>query len=518
MSQPPSLDDRPTVGVLWLWPLGAVVAFAWFVDASAIHRFQTSDSLIPVLVSLQKWTPYYWLQDRLGMLLPLLALPLRNPQSNLLAQNFLAAAGSAVAFLLAAIFAVGLVRGITLGALSLSIYLLTIPPQQQFFELLWQYQYGLSIALGLGGLLLLERWAQRWWLIAGAACISAAMWVNIGITFVLVPALVMRQALAGPAASLRRRLLSPRLLASLTILGAAFAVNLLASHKLGYALYYGVLSPKLWAACWGSLLVHAVKRHAFPTAWLVVLGCLVTLGLISLASATYRAGARRALGGAVCLLAGACGAWLMIGTVYATWYYHAPGRYMIPVALLAQVALAAGILAPWLAAASPARQRLAAKAMLLVLLLVVLAVYGTPSWARARRGIDQATGRYSDQVLAAGASHVIGEYWHVWPAVYHTNLLLYERGEHRQVWGITHRALETAPLWKAVPFNRTRLAAIAGDDVEVQRWIKTYHLPELIDPQALGPITIWVPRTALNDAHGSQRQSAMTAAVTPPRP
>jgi hypothetical protein len=501
--------------------LAAVVAVAWLVDASAIHRFQSSDSLIPILVSLQKWTPYYWLQDRLGMLLPLLALPLHNPQTNLLAQNYLAAAGSALAFLLAAIFAAGLIRGIALGALSLSLYLLTIPPQQQFFELLWQYQYGLSIALGLGGLMLLDnRQQERQWtpVAAGSACILAAMWVNIGVTFVLVPAVLTRQAPGGPAPLLRQRLLRRRLLTTLAIIATAFAINMLASRKFGYALYYGVLSPKLWVACWGALLVHAVERHAFPMAWVLVLASLLAAGLVSLFSATYRAGVRRSLAGSAPLIAGACGAWCMIGTVYATWYYHAPGRYMIPVALLVQVALATGVLAPWLAAAGPDHQRLAAKVMLALLLLVTLTVYGIPSWARARRGIDQATGRYSAQVLAAGASHVIGDYWHVWPAVYHTNLLLYERGEHRQVWGITHRAFETAPLWKAVPFNRTRLAAIAGDDAEVRRWVKTYHLPELTDPRNLGSITLWLPRSALDGTRPAQGPKSVAAVATPPQP
>ena len=43
----------------------------------------------------------------------------------------------------------------------------------------------------------------------------------------------------------------PAIMQVLAIVAGAFAVNLLASRKLGYPLYYGVLSPKLWPACWG---------------------------------------------------------------------------------------------------------------------------------------------------------------------------------------------------------------------------------------------------------------------------
>jgi hypothetical protein len=512
---PPHRPGAAQVRGLWFGLLAAVAAAALCVDFSAIHRFQTGDTLLPVLMSLQKWTPYYWLQDRLGMLLPLLALPLHNPQSNLLAQYFLAAAGSMLAFFLAAIYVAGPVRGVALGALSLALYLLTVPPEQQFFELLWQYQYGLSMALGLGGLLLLRRRDQRlggWCRVGAAACLLAALWVNIGAVFVLLPVLVASRA------ALRNRLADRRFLLALALVAAAFAVNLLASRKFGHAVYYGVLSPKLWPACWGALLVHAAQRHAFPTPWLLVLAGVAALGLLSLAFPAYRAGAGRALAGALWLLAGAAGAWLMVGTVYATWYYRAPGRYFIPVALLAQVALVVAAVAPWLAAASPLWQRRLAHALLLGLLLVVLGVYGTPSVARARAGLDAAAGRYSDQVLAAGASHVIGDYWHVWPAVYHANLLLYERGEARRVWGITHRSLPTAALWTAVPLDQTRVAAIAGDEDQVEQWVKAYHLPELIPHQRLGAITVLLPRAALNAPAPPPGPSVVTAAVMPPAP
>ena len=60
---------------------------AVWIDLSPIHRFHNSDSLIPVLMSLDRWTPFYWEQNRFGMLVPLLALPFRDPFANLLVQE-----------------------------------------------------------------------------------------------------------------------------------------------------------------------------------------------------------------------------------------------------------------------------------------------------------------------------------------------------------------------------------------------------------------------------------------------
>ena len=36
-----------------------------------LHEFHSADSILPVLVSLPRWTPFFWQQDRFGMLVPL---------------------------------------------------------------------------------------------------------------------------------------------------------------------------------------------------------------------------------------------------------------------------------------------------------------------------------------------------------------------------------------------------------------------------------------------------------------
>src|SRR4051812_36376544 len=84
MDKPPP-HDPPGIGIcLLLCALSALWA-----DLGTLHRLQHGDSLLPVLVSLQRWTPYFWEQDRYGMLIPWLARPVTHPFGNLLLQGFL---------------------------------------------------------------------------------------------------------------------------------------------------------------------------------------------------------------------------------------------------------------------------------------------------------------------------------------------------------------------------------------------------------------------------------------------
>ncbi|HEY2740287.1 MAG TPA: hypothetical protein VGK45_17890, partial [Thermoanaerobaculia bacterium] len=77
-------------GIAWLAAVTVLAALlAGWMDLSPLHRYHNSDSLIPVLVSLDRWTPFFWEQNRFGMLLPLLALPFRHPFQNLLVQVWL---------------------------------------------------------------------------------------------------------------------------------------------------------------------------------------------------------------------------------------------------------------------------------------------------------------------------------------------------------------------------------------------------------------------------------------------
>jgi len=67
----------------WILVVAGAGGLAAAMSCSTLHRFQGSDSVVPVLVSLQRWTPFFWQQDRFGMLIPLLAMPVHDPLMNL---------------------------------------------------------------------------------------------------------------------------------------------------------------------------------------------------------------------------------------------------------------------------------------------------------------------------------------------------------------------------------------------------------------------------------------------------
>src|SRR5439155_20821710 len=87
--------------VLLLLLVGATAAW---MNLASLHESEHADSLLPVLVSTQRWTPFFWGQDRFGMLIPLLAMPIRHPLANLLAQGWMMTAAGLLAPFAAARF------------------------------------------------------------------------------------------------------------------------------------------------------------------------------------------------------------------------------------------------------------------------------------------------------------------------------------------------------------------------------------------------------------------------------
>jgi len=97
-------------------------------------------------------------------------------------------------------------------------------------------------------------------------------------------------------------------------------------------------------------------------------------------------------------------------------------------------------------------------ASLCAMAVVAIAGYGAPSLGRVERGLDDRFGRQSAAIVHAGAIVIAGDYWRVWPAVFHANLTLARAHTRAQVFGLAFRSEETDPLWK----NDSRQARIAA--------------------------------------------------------
>jgi hypothetical protein len=149
-------------------------------------------------------------------------------------------------------------------------------------------------------------------------------------------------------------------------------------------------------------------------------------------------------------------------------------RYAAPSALLVHLA-ALSLLAEPLARL----RRLARPAGVAALALVpvaAIAAYGPPSLGRVRADLDVVAGAYTPDVLAARCDLVAGDYWTVWPTVWHAALVAREAGLDRRVYGLTHRANPTAQFWRDRPRVSLRICRAAGDEAASERWLRDFRL------------------------------------------
>ena len=153
--QAPSNDPALT-GRALLWPgLLACAAAAVWIDLTRIQANHDADSLVPMFVSLYGWTPFYWSQNRLGMLVPLLATPFSHPFTNLLVQEGLSIFGWFAGLALLSRWVLKDARwSFAAVGLITSFVLLASGSIRHIFMM--SVNYGVSVALGVGALLLLD--------------------------------------------------------------------------------------------------------------------------------------------------------------------------------------------------------------------------------------------------------------------------------------------------------------------------------------------------------------------------
>jgi hypothetical protein len=407
------------VRVAWMIvPIGA--AAAW-MGLGSLHDMQTADSLVPILVSTQWWTPFYWGQDRFGMLVPLLSWPVRHPLANLLVQGWLMSVAGLLAPWLVARFTQA--RGwLAAGAAANLLFMVATSPAVQFDWFVTQ-PYGLAISLGYGSLLVGDGSSGRLGRSAAVGLMLLAHWVNVLVIILLVPAIVARRRSVGRGLAV----------AAVGAVGGALLSRLAAVPSTPTGLARG----DQWPSGWIGLLTSASGTIAHPAA-------VAVMAVVAAAAVLYLwAQAKKpVIAAAGVVTAASVAAWLVVGTSDWVRLNLYSARYMYPSLLFLAVAM--GIVLSELVGR---HQRFAAPAAAAALTVLVMVLYGPPSLTRLSRQIDARFGQMTPAVLTANATVIAGDYWTVWPAVFHANLERYRRTGSSGVFGLTVRSEATNALW-----------------------------------------------------------------------
>jgi hypothetical protein len=476
--------------------MGAVALAAALVDLGTFHRLEDGDSIVPILVSLQRWTPYFWSQERYGMLLPLLAVPIHDPLWNLLVQRgLLVLAGLSVPLLVARHVLGG--RDWVLAGMLSTAGLLAFWPARWSFDFLGSQPYGLALALALAGLALAEpggRWGGRplrWGL--GLLVVVAAHWVNAAAGLVLLPLAAARAAVDWMEGEDRGRIRGRLAVDSALLVAGLAAGNLFSRLNPPSGPYAGwSYSQLLPPAEWGHGIAAFARAVAWASgSWPELLAISGAAGLALFLLPALRPHLRAALLRAAVLVAAAfayaCGIALLRWVGENAWH----PRYFAPSAVLLQIS-AVGFLAEGLARL-PAVARPAGLLALLVVPLAAVAAWGAPSLAGVREDLARVAGPRTEAILAARCDLVAGDYWTVWPSVWHANAALAARGERRRIWGIAHRCAPTASQWQALPREQLRICVARGEERMAERWLERCGAGSARFAERVDGVEVWVP-------------------------
>ncbi len=414
------------------------VLAAW-MSVGRLHDFQNADSILPVLVSLQHWTPFYWEQDRFGMLVPLVAMPWQNPLANMLLQGWITTAAALLAPFFCARYLMGeSAPWVAAGALA-NVLLLVIGSPELRFDWFVAQPHALSVSLAVAALLTLERPGLAGTAIA-AALMLLAHWVNLGVCIGLAPLILLRRGPIGRAVSA-------------TAIGVAGGFWLMRASTPSHTTT-DIVGVSEWPHGWWQLAHTSSAALARPG----LLAAVVVLAAAGGAVLWVRARFSQPIEAAAKAFVVAVAYWLIVGTfrwVQLNLYFP---RYVYPSLLLAGVALAILLVAPL-----PGHRPATATAACAALAIVSMVTYGAPSLERLRSSLDARFGGMTSEVVATGATVIVGEYWTVWPSVFHANLALSRQSSHAIVYGLTVRSAATDPLWASGKATRVLLAAPPND-------------------------------------------------------
>jgi hypothetical protein len=394
-----------------------------------------------------------------------------------------------------------------------------LTPSYYRFHYLIDTQYGLWLSLGLAGLLLLEANAQgRVSLprrIGAVVLLILAHWCYCTASLFLGPLVVSRWLLFRRVpARMRTRMLFGELAASLTSLALAFVVGLLLMRLSPVTnTDFGTLPVDEWPRTLYRLLA-TTWQHLAPQWWPLTLAAGLLVALLGTRSSGYDSALASAWRSAAVFVGAAALLTLFLATRRWVPENSYRIRFLFIPAIYAQAACVSLTVATCAARCGGFVHRVVLPMGGALVFLTVAVCLGRPGLSEVRGALARrqatvdARGRpvhiRPEDVLATACTHIAGNYWLVWPAMFHANLALCDRGEDRVVWGLSKSSEPTSDFWRAIPRAQTRIAVFAQGDEEANQFLSSFGFLPLLACEKRDSVIVLEP------AESAVRTSGLT--------
>ncbi|CAN5292642.1 hypothetical protein BH11PLA2_BH11PLA2_50150 [soil metagenome] len=431
----------------WLSLYLVVAVWLAFTKLFTLH---TADSLIYSLGSLDHWTPFFWEQDRVGMLVPLVTMPLRHPLANLLLQTVLMTfCGLSLPLLLAR-----LLNPTTAGAIATvvsNVLFIALAPallhENQFIVCM----YPVGLCLGVSALIVLNRdddslsFRRASWLhvVISLVLMTLGMWTYLGIVVILLPLACLR-------------FLTTRRFSGILVTLVSFAVGFALMKFVNNLPPYDVptsnesLPWREWPAAWAMLLFR-IREQPGGNDWLFSVVIVVGIGL--LAVVVRRPRRRDMIAIAILLIVagvevGFCGTrkWISHNIHHPRYIIFAITAVPLAAAmLLTSVSCRCRMRSCWLCG------------------LALIGLFGTGSWRYGLPAITQPRQisqhqfcQYSSAVRNSDCPVMGAKYWDLWTTYFWLRLEAYESGGTAPIpigWRTWEYRHDWSDLAKSGPFR-----------------------------------------------------------------
>lgn len=466
--------------LLVLVSLIVLLLFCICLNLSRLQEENDADTLLPALISTERWSPFYWGENRYGMLVPLLALPVRDVRINLLFQSQIMILGLATLTVIYCRY-FGTVRPrnwtdvLADACLVLVAFFVCIRPSRPVAQILLAHPYVISMALLLFGLAFLlreERFGSVLRTIVGTLLTLAALWINVSILAVGVALIVLLPPFI--------RSTMPRRVISLIILAAGYVCIRIFADQYPHLESPGLAPPSEWVPTLTELLSRTALLMVYP--WR-----LLTMAFVVLVLAVRR----RAFGWSdefAFLVAGVGLALVIAASNWPAKNGYEPRYWTIPLLaiLLPQMTYVARTLR---AEVSRVLESEAAAVALcaLTLAIVTLRGSGTPSITTTLARLDAASGKRYPSVQRLRCTHLVGDYWFAWESVFYNR----SHALPPKIWAVTGRGGELMPQWYGSTEER-RYCGLCGNAFNAYMATQ-FKLPALREVQRDGDVCRLAP-------------------------